>query len=147
MFHAHLVQPNFREVGTAPVHRVTFVLIVDTADVGPLLTAELVSPMHVTTPVVEVLLVVVEYVQPDSVSELVAPAPAVTHAAPAPVAEYVAAVSAVTYAALASVDEFVSPAPALAHAAPGGRVCRIDLAPAMEATPNAVEIPSPLWSR
>ena len=66
---------------------------------GPPLAAESVSPLPVTTPLVEAPLTMVEHVQPAPVVEYVAPATAVTCAAPAPVVQFLAPAPAVTYAA------------------------------------------------
>ena len=69
-------------------------------EVGSLLPAASVPPMHVTTPVVEAPLVI----------EHVAPAPGVTYMAPTPVDE-------VAFTTSASAVEYVAPAPAV-HVAP-----------------------------
>ena len=124
-------RPNFREFGKYPVRRVAFARTVDRAKVGSPLPAVPVSPWHVSTPGVEVPLVVMEYVQPNSVLDALALAPAVSYAAPAPVVAHVAPAPAVTFAApapagLAPVVKFVDPAPAASFAAPApqGRFCR-----------------------
>ena len=69
-------------------------------EVGSLLPAASVPPMHVTTPVVEAPLVI----------QYVAPAPGVTYRAPTPVDE-------VAFTTSASAVEYVAPAPAV-HVAP-----------------------------
>ena len=73
-------------LGTSPVRHVQLAEV----PLGPPLTAEPAPPMLVTAPVVDVLPVVVEYVQPAPVIDYVVPAPAVTCAELAPVVENIA---------------------------------------------------------
>ena len=105
-----------------------FIDVQSGVEAGSPFLAEPVSPMHVTTPVVEVPPVVVEYVQPDSVVDASAPAPTVTYTAqsplpavPAPplrdtapaVVEFVNPAVAGTYVAPAPVVDCIAPAPAV----------------------------------
>ena len=121
-------------LGAAPSRRVTFAATVERVEVGSPLPPEPVSPMHVTTPVVEVPPVVVEYVQPESVVDVSAPAPTVTYTAQSPLpavpapplrdtAPVVDAPSVVVeHVPSAPVVELVVPAPT--GTCSRGRVCR-----------------------
>ena len=86
--------------------------IVDVVGLRPPLPAEFAPPVFVTTPVVDVPLVVVERAQPAPVISYVAPAPAKALAAAlAPEVEDVAPTPAVTCAEQVLVAEYVAPAP------------------------------------
>ena len=147
-------------LGPAPSRRVNFAESVDCVEIGSPLHAESVSPMPVTTPVVEVPPVVVEEVQPAHVDPLDVPVPAVTHVALALVAEdigptpsdtyaaeqtlvvdFIASAPAVSYAALTHVVEHIAPvvehsAPVVEHFAPAPAVSNAEhaLAPALAVT-------------
>ena len=96
---------------TASVGHVSLAETVEMVEAIPPLHAESAPPVSVTTPVIDVPLVVVELVPPAPVDELVAPAPAVTYAALAPVVESFVPALAFTRAAPAPVAECFAPAP------------------------------------
>ena len=95
-------QLTSESLGTTPVWQVKPARIVDVAGLEPPLATEPVSPLLVTTPVVEAPSVV-EHVQPDPVKEYAAPASAATFGALAPVDEHIAPAPAVTNVTSASV--------------------------------------------
>ena len=120
---------------TASVGHVPLAKTVEMVEAMPPLHAESAPPVSVTTPVIDVPLVVVELVPPAPVDELVAPAPAVTYAvlapvvesfvpalaftraAPAPVAECFVSAPVETFEAPTPVEEGIAPVPAVTHTA------------------------------
>ena len=128
-------------LGIALVCQMKLAETLEMVEFGTLLSAESVSPMRVTTSVVEAHLLVVEHVEPHSVVECAAPKPAVSYAALALVVEYIALAPAVFHAEQASYDDYSAPAPdvsytalalVVSHSAPALAVSRASPVPAVE---------------